>query len=45
MTMKADLMNYLLEINNEVIFQVKNNQKFTIEVYEYVNGLSNFIIN
>ena len=35
----------LLEVNNEVTFHVKINQKLTIEVYKYVNGLSNPVTN
>ena len=37
--------NGLLEINNEVNFHVKNNQKLMIEVHKCVNGLSNCITN
>ena len=35
----------LFEINNEVICDVKNNQKLMILIYKYANGLSNSITN
>ena len=37
--------NDLLNIDNEVTFHTKNIQKLMIEVYKYVNGLSNSITN
>ena len=37
--------NGLWEINNEVTSHAKNNKKFIIEIYIYVNRLSNSITN